>query len=301
MAKLGQYRNSTETTKNPTSVYLDSIKWELGVWNKDLWKNIFHKLNKFIILSVGFTIQWKVWNDQIKKYTNTYYSNEIRQFNETIYAIDMVFNNGKAEKTLVAKWNWKTEVKSHLPQWVGIKAMITVLDLDDGIVKCFPVSASQYFGDKGLAKDIESWEPTDILKYEITKMYTNGTKDKEGNEIMITEKALDEMKWSEASKYKNRYLSKLTKVSEGDQESIESAEDLVDAVDEYYKSKKEYYAKTYGVVDNAPAGEYAKPEWIQSDEDFANDVKAEAPVMDAKGKTQEHNSSADLDANDLPF
>lgn len=305
MGKLWSYNNSTEQTENPTSVYLDNIKWRLGIWNKEIKENEFHVLDKFIILSVWFTIKGKVWDDQIKQYTNTYFSNEIRQFNETVYAIDMVFQNKKAIKTLVAKGNWKTDVKPHMPQAVGIKAMITILDLDDGIVKCFPVAATQYFWEGWLAEVIKWFDPSDILKYRITKMYTNWTKDNAGNEILITEATLDEMKWSQAAKYKNRYISKLEKVSDGDKDSIEAAEDLVDKIDEYYKSKKEYYAKTYGVVNNAPEWEYAQlTDKVQSDEDFKKEVQSEQKEekkFDAKGKTQEHNTTEEISIEEIPF
>lgn len=301
MSKLGQYRNNNEQIDNPTSVYLDNIKGNLWVWNKDKWENDFHTLDKFIILSVWFTIKGKVWDDNLKSYTNTYFSNEIRQFNETIYAIDMTFN--PTTKTLVAKGNWKTDVKPHMPQAVGIKAMITVLDLNDGLIKAFPVAASQYFWDTWLQESITSFEPTDILSYSITKMYTNWTKNKDGSDIMITEEKLDAMKWSEAAKYKNRYISKLTKVSEGDKESIEAAEELVDSVDEYYKSKRKYYEDTYGKWEKKEQWTYAQPSWIQSDEEFSKEVKEEEPVkhFEAKGKTEDLNSTDSLSISSIPF
>lgn len=311
MAKLWGYRNNNEQTENPTSVYLDNIKWKLWVWNKEKWENDFHELDKFLILTVGFTIKWKVWDDTARVYTNTYYSNEIRQFNETLYAIDMTFVNGKANKRLASTWKWKINeatkewVKFDLPQWVGMKAMITVLDLNDWLVKCFPIALTQYFGKDWLSSKIESFEPTDILSYNITKMYTNGLKDKDNNEVLITEEALDKMKWSEAAKYKNRYISELTKVSEGDQESIESAEELIDEVESYYVSKKEYYAKTFGnwsTEEKQEEWQYAKPAWIQSDEDFKKEVQAESqPAMKAQWETKKHNSTDEISVEDVPF
>lgn len=295
MAKLGSYRSNNEQTENPTSIYLDNIKWQLWVWNKGKWENDFHTLDKFIVLTVWYTIKWKVWDDNLKQYTNTYYSNEIRQFNETLYAIDMQFINWQAIKNLAAKGKWKTDVKPLMPQWVGMKAMITVLDLNDGIVKAFPVALTQYFGEDGLQKQIESYEPTDVLSYSITKMYTNWKKDVSGNEVLISEKELDAMKWSEAATYKNRYISKIKRVSEGDQESIEAAEELMDKVEEYNLSKKAYYAKTFW-------------EWSEEEDKTYKPTKEQLwgtdevePVMKAQWKTSKVNSSEELDISDLPF
>lgn len=276
MGKLWAYAQGAEKTENPVNIYLDNIKGNLWVWNKETKENEFHDLNKFIILSIWFTIKGKVWDDSIKQYTNTYFSNEIRQFNETIYAIDMVFINNKAVKSLAAKGKWKTDVKPHMPQAVWIKAMITVLDLNDAKIKSFPVAASQYFGKTWLQASIESFEPTDVLKYDMVKMYTDWSKDKSGQDILITEAELDEMKWSAAAKFKNRYISRIAKVTEWTAEEIEAAESYVDAVDDYYKSKRKYYEDTYWNGEVVEELNYApEPTGIQSDEDFAKEVKAE--------------------------
>jgi len=298
MAKLWSYKAQSATIENPVTRenYLENIKGQLWHWNKETKQNDFTVLNNFIILAVWFTVKGKVWNDSIKSYTNTYYSNEIRDFSETVYAIDMTFN--PTTKKLVAKWNWKTDVKPHMPQWVWITSMITVLDLNDWIVKAFTVSASQYFWPTWLWAIINWFNPEDRLSYTITKMYTNGTKDKDGNENMITESQLDDMKGSEASWYKNRYISNISLVWPATEEQINSAETIMDSIDEYYNSSKAYYNKTYWEGEVKKEWTYAKlDDKIESDEDFANKVKEEAKIA----KVNNMDTTEEISVEDIPF
>ena len=261
MAKLGSGVAQSASKESPIAVFLENKKWNLAKWNKEKWADDIHTLDKFIILSVWFNVTGQVWDSNIQKYTNRYYSNEIRQFDETIYAIDMTFN--PTTKRLVAKWNWKTDVKPYMPQWVWIKTNITILDLNDWLIKWFFVSASDYF--ESLQEIISSNPADTIYSYSIDRLFTKGNKDASWNEILMTEKELDKLPRSELISIQNRYKSNLKVVWKATDEQVNTAEEKMDLVLSYYEHKKEYYAKEYGEVIKEETN-YAKPNSIEKQE-----------------------------------
>jgi len=309
MAKLwSNSAQNAEQVENPISVFLENIKWQLWVWNKEEKKNDFHILDRFLVLNIWYTIKWQVWDDSIKKYTSTYFSNEVGSFNEKFYAIKMTFSNWKAFKTLAAQWTWNNyespseAVKPKMPAWIGLKVWITILDLNDWLVKEFFVWISDYINNIQ-AQLREAWAEA-VSWYSIESMYTNWTKDSDGKEIMITEKALDEMKWSQAADYKRRYISTITSWWEWTEEEIWHAEEALDKVIASLDAKKAYYKKTYWNWVETSEWKYAKLEktsGIQSDEDFEKEVKAEAPIVKAVWETKKHDSTKELSIDQIPF
>jgi len=305
MAKLGNYAQSAnDTVECPINLFLENIKGKLGTWNKEKKENDFYQLDNFIILNVWYTIKGQVWDDSIKKYTATYFSNEVHSFNETFYAIEMTFSDGKAFKKLSAKWLWNDReepsesVKPKMPAWIWLKVWVTVLDLDDWLVKELFIWISDFINN--IQPVLKEANPNNKYKFEIAKAYTNGTK-VDGKEVFITEAELDKLKWSEAAQYKNRYVSTLTVLSVASDDEVATAESKLDLLDAYLVSKKSYYKRTYGDWAESKEDKYAKPAWVQSDEDFAKEVKAEEPIVKAKWETDKHNSSDDISISDIPF
>ena len=308
MSKLGSYAQSAnETVECPINVFLENIKGQLGAWNKEKKENDFYDLESFVILNVGYTIKWQVWDDSIKKYTATYFSNEVHSFNETFYAIEMTFSDGKAFKKLAAKglWNDKevpaNSVKGKMPMGIGLKVGITVFDLNDNTVKEFFVGISDFINN--IQPTLRDSDPTNVYKLDITKVYTNGSKDEKWQEVFISEAELDKMKWSDAAKYKNRYVSQLDILGQADETQVKNAEDKLELLEKYLDSKKEFYKNTYGEDNKSSESEknYApEPTWIQSDEEFKEEVKSK-PVVKAQGETQKHNTTWDISIEDIPF
>ena len=312
MAKLGSgIEAQSAMNECPIEVFLENIKWQLGVWNKEKWMNDFHDLSDFIILSVWFTIKWQVWNDAIQKYTSTYFSNENRSFNETFYAIEMKFN--PTTKTLVAKGNWKEDVKPVLPAWIWIKTGITILDLKDGKVKEFFLSVSEYIGN--LQQVINTNSPDTIYWYTVETKFSNWKKNDKWEETFISEKELDELKWREASAYKPRYISSLLIKWIAEKEDVQLAEEKLDLLNEYMKWKKEYYKKTYWEGSVQEPKQYAQINDIDKQEAEINaEIEARKAVQSAPNNTVKNvwatwytqnnnlrNVQEEISIEDIPF
>ena len=212
MAKLWSNAvQDTEQVENPIKIFLENVKWQLWIWNKEKKQNDFHTLDKFLVLNIWYTIKWQVWDDSIKKYTATYYSNEISSFNETFYAIEMTFwADKKTYKKLISKWVWQLDkqakigVKFDVPTGIGLKVGIIVLDLNDWLVKEFFVWISDYINN--IQQELKNATPSTVWGYELGHRYTNWTK-VDDKEVFITEAELDSMKWWRTGSYENVYLN----------------------------------------------------------------------------------------------
>lgn len=233
--------NVRESTKCPVEVFLELKKWEFSCWNKDLWINQVHNIDNFIVLDIIYTIKWADWNDTLKKYTSKYFSNEVRKFDEDLYLIKMDFDNWVNNKELVLKWKWKNDIKPNIQKWVALNMWLIILDLNDLLVKEVFVSWNNFFKVSNFIRNVPVHTK---LKFTSTKMYSNWALDKNWNEVLVDESFVDTLKWSEAVKYKARYILDIVSLWNIYNE-VDKLFDIIKGLDEYYEERKKYYSNTY--------------------------------------------------------
>lgn len=310
----GKSAQSTSSIDCPISHFLDYQKWELAHYDKDLKERIFHKLNNFSILDVGYTIKWQLWDDWIRKFTHSVYSNEIKFWDQKLHVYEIKFGE-KLERTKIAEWNWKNEVKEHIPKYAAIHLAVTVLDHEDGLIKEFFLSWNNFYNVSQIIKDAK---PEYLFKFVSETKYTDGTVDDKKNPIYISEAELDDMKWAQAAKYKPRYISILEKVwVVEDPEVMSMIQWMWDELDQYFKEKAAQYNKNsheefqansnesatkegaYYNPTEAQASEAQKPQPVTAVK--TDEEKKKALADDAKKHHDMIRSQEEINIEDLPF
>lgn len=240
-------RSSSKELKSPISVFLEYKKWEFVYYDKDSKENIKNNLDNFIILDYWYCIKGEEWDERVNKYTNRYYSNEIKDWWDRLYLIRMRFINWETEKTLINKWIWKTDIKPSLPKWCNLNLSLTILDLNDWIVKWLCLSWNNFFKVSKIIR--ENSKPESIFSFKTKTEYTDWSKDTNWNEVLVSEDYVDNLKWTQAAKYKKRYtldmvnsLTCFDKVSE--------ISNLYDELDNYFYEKTKSYQQKYDWVDS---------------------------------------------------
>ena len=302
-----------DTVENPVKVFLDYQKGKLITWDKEQKMNVEHPLNKFIILDIGYTFKWKERNETLRNFVSQHNSNEIKDWDQTLHIIKMVFVNKEAIKDLVISWTW-AQIKEEVKWKWNIHLALTVLDLDDWIVKEFFISWTNFFNVSSAIKnfwhkDILSFESKttyerDKTKEEIALEKLNNTYDEKKKKVEITLEQLNELKWIEASKYKARYNCIVVNTWETIEEDIEKlANETSDWIDAYHEHVTEYYTRTYWISDSNWVAEqteqkqYAKLD-IKEEEETKEKVKEETKSTYFKPKEVEKEP---LSISDIPF
>ena len=237
MAYFNGTTESASGIQSPIEKFLEYRKWEFSCWNKDVNLNEVHPMNNFVVLDIGYTVKGKLWSDLEQKNTHSIFSNEIKHFWQKLYVTEM--NYLSKEKEVIAEWTWK-QIKESIPSYAKINLWVIVLDLNDMWVKEFFLDGKNYFKVSTFLKDNAT--PWDILSIETKVMYTNGSKDKAWNEIMVTEDFVNWLKWIEASKYKNRYILDI-KNSGTKFEDTEFLTNVSNELDKYFDKKNAQYTK----------------------------------------------------------
>lgn len=237
MAYFNGTTESASGIQSPIEKFLEYIKWEFSCWNKDVNLNEVHPMNNFVVLDIGYTVKGKLWSDLEQKNTHSIFSNEIKHFWQKLYVTEMNFLS--KEKEVIAEWTWE-QIKESIPSYAKINLWVIVLDLNDMWVKEFFLYGKNSFNVSKFLKDNAT--PWDILSIETKVMYTNGSKDKAWNEIMVTEDFVNWLKWIEASKYKNRYVLEIKNSGTKFEDTVLLTE-LSNQLDEYFKKKNEQYSK----------------------------------------------------------
>jgi len=283
MAFANIEKNSIVT---PIEKILEFKKWEFSCWNKETLQNDIHILDNFIILDVVYTVKWAVWNDSLNKYTSKFFSNEIRSFSEKLYLLKLDFNQWEMVKELIVKWNWKQNIKPVLPEWASLNMWLVIYDLNDKMIKEVFLSWNNFFKVSTFIKWIN---PADILNFTSSTKYTNWSKDATNSEILVDETFVDGLKWTEAAKYKKRYVLDIsnTWVKYEDATSIK---DMADLLDELYIERKKYYLKAYDNVDEIE--EEKKPQYFQPTEKENNKINL---------KEKKIINDDEISIEDLPF
>lgn len=237
----GKSTASNNEAHCPIDKFLEFRKWNFSCWNKDVEQTEIHDLDNFIILDVWYTVKWAEWNDTLKQYTSRYFSNEIKDWKEKFYLIRTTFVNGKAEKELIKSGNWKSDIKPVLPTWAALHIWLTILDLNDWIVKEVFLSGNLFFK---ISTFIKWVQPNEVCWFKHWVAYTKWAKDDKGNEIMVTEAFVDSLKWTEAAQYKKRYTLDIYKTWATHDDTL-SISTLWDDLDKYFEAKRMYYVNTY--------------------------------------------------------
>lgn len=247
--------------------------------------NDIYNLNNFIILDVVYTIKWAIWNDSLNKYTSKFYSNEVRSFSEKLYLMKLDFNWWETTKELIVKWNWKQNIKPILPEWVSLNMWLVIYDLNDNMIKEIFLSWNNFFKVSNFIKWITA---TDILKFNSSVKYTNWSKDSNNSEILVDEKFVDWLKWTEAAKYKKRYILDINNTWTK-YEDTSSIKDMADLLDTFYIERKKYYLKAFDNIDEIQ--EEKKPQYFQPTEKQLNTEEVKKVF----------NVEEDISIEDVPF
>lgn len=275
----GNWKSSISQEQTcPINLFLEYKKWEFSNYDKETMTNQIHHLDKFVILDIWYTIKWAEWDDTANKYTNRYFSNEIKDWSEKLYLVKMSFSNWNTDKELIKIWNWKNDIKPILPKWAALNLCITLLDLNDWLVKEVFLSWNNFYK---ISKFIRTNEPSNICSF-ITKVwYTNWSKDDKWEEIIVDESFVDGLKWTEAAKYKKRYILDIKSNWEKHNDS-KTIYDISCSLDDYFLSKTNWYKERY--------------EWIK-----VNEIQPEvAPLANVKPDTLD-NYNSNISIEDLPF
>jgi hypothetical protein len=277
MAFANSERNSTSS---PIDKYLEYRKWVFSCWNKETSSNEVHELNNFIILDVVYTIKWAEWNDALNQYTSRYYSNEIREFKDKLYLIRMTFSNWQANKDLVISWQWKQHIKPVLPKWAALNLWLVIYDLNDKSVKEVFLQGNSFYKVSQFIKWITS---NNVLSFKSTVWYTDWKTDKDWNDIIVDEAYVDSLKWTEAAKYKKRYILDIenTWLTYDDNDDIQAMAWLID---EHYLAMKKAYIDKYDnwKVEELQPWEFAVPDLVKEEESKATKEVATIKEDDKK-------------------
>ena len=283
MAFLTKTTTVASDTDKLDCEFLEFSKGEFVKWNKEKKQNDVYKLDNFIILDIWYTIKWKVWNDSMNKYTAAYFSNEIREYSEPLYLIKSTFVEWTALKDLKAKWTW-TDLKQIKPTEASLNIIIYIFDLNDNKLKAFTLSWANFFDISNRIKWYHNdlWDTFWKSRFKLVNktLFTKWDKNKEWKEILFTEKELDKLSKLELVGIKKRYKVELeyiwTRISDKEVEDLWLME-ISKEIDRYYQSRKEYYAKTYWVIDKKE-NNYIKlkekeEEWTKEVQDIKKDRK----------------------------
>lgn len=223
-----------QMVESPIEKYLEFNKGQFQTWNKETKQNEIYPMDNFVVLDVEYTVKWKLWSDIEQKHVKLINSNAIKHFWQKLVVRD--FNTITKDKGIVVEWVWK-DIKPSLPSYAKLHIWVIVLDLNDMGIKEFFLSWQHFYNFSQFLKTTKPWE---ILKLIPGTMYTNGTKDENGNEVLVTEEFVNGLKWVEASKYKNRYTLKAEntgKLFEDMETLLEVGKDL----DAYNEKKQTMY------------------------------------------------------------
>lgn len=275
-----------ESNVNPINVFLDFQKWEFVEWNKEKQVQVIHKLDNFAVVDVWYTVKWKTYNKEQNTFTEYFHSNEIKTWDEPMYIVRTMFLNKQPMQDLICKWYWKQDVKHKLGSKAYLHIAITILDLNDWMIKEIFLSWNNFFKASNFLKEIDT---DSILEIDTKVVYENTS-----NKKIITEKEMDELRWAEASKYSARYIAELVdtwkKINEEQREFIN---ETFSAIWEYMISNREYYKNKYWETENKK--EYAKIE------DNDNNVQKPKQVQKENIINPIEQIWDDISIEDVPF
>lgn len=233
----GRSPATTSSVSCPIQVFLDFQKWKFVNWDKDEQMNIEHDLNRVSLLDIWYTVKGKIWNDSTKTFTGSFYSNEIKSWDERlhVYHANYIWD-WQVDKIKIAEWIWKSEVKNNLPDKANIYLALTLLDHSDNIVKEIFLSGNNFYK---VSQSIKETKSTDIISFTSETKFLGSEWKKE---IWKTQEEVDQMKWSEAMKFKPRYIVSVEKVWViEDQDIIDAINTFWNELDDWFDEKRKMY------------------------------------------------------------
>lgn len=261
--------NNKDTLVNPVVKFLD---WKgkdsdgyFTYWDNESKENIKFDFNKFVIVDLWYTIKW---------YSNTrekwIYSNEIKHFGSKL----RVMESGDRWLT-VCEWIYKDIKDTIEAEWAKLHMWVTVMNLNTGELMEFFVKWNAYFNfNTNIVKEVQrvqwEWNPV-VIEYT-------------GAELVK----------GKAFNY-NEPTFKVTEEIIGD-DNMDTFNKYCEDVDTYYsKLKDKYKDDSVDPQESHPEWEYAKPAWVESDEEFAETVKKENKIKDGNKPVDE------MSIEEIPF
>lgn len=236
---------------NPVQVFLKTYKTDFVERVKEKQDNIIHDLDNFLIVDIWYTLKWNVFDKTANKFTASYTSNEIKDWNEPLYVVKHTFLSSWSVSDLVLKWYRTTDIKENIKWKASLHLAITILDLNDWMLKEIFLSWKNFWTAMDFLKEAD---PNEVCSIKWVMEFEN-TETKE----RISEEELNKLKWIEAQKYSARYMFNITwtwvQATEEQKDEVRKKNDEILA---FLPWNREFYKNKYWEVWKQQ--EYAKPE-----------------------------------------